>query len=304
MAKEREIKEEKARLPFLEEKAAYFSKHQKMAHRKRWYYKNYENFKLKLKLRKHINFMVSLKLPKYLSFLRWVYVDFLRGKSRKFWGIYQFIALPGEGKTLSMVAQMERIRAAYPDVVIASNFGYKYNTFFIQHWTDIIKAAKFAKAHNRFCLIAMDEIHVTFDSSDWQSFPPELLALLSFNRKYNLEFLCSAQIYDRIPKKIRDIANYTVICKNILGADRFFRNYYYTKSNYDEMFSGKRKKADFIRDFIADDELYELYDTTEQVDRMVSNAKQEKDARQKAFDLLFGSQKNEPEEPPRDAPAA
>lgn len=289
-------------LPFLEEKALYFSTHLKISQRKRWYFKNYENYKLKLKLRRHIRFMLSLKLPKYFSFFRWIYVDFLRGKSRKFWGIYQFVALPGEGKTLSMVAQMERIRADIPDIVIASNFGYKYNTFFIHHWTDIIKAAKYAQSHNRYCVIAMDEIHVTFDSSDWKSFPPELLALLSFNRKYNLEFLCSAQIYDRIPKKIRDIANYTVICKNVMGADRLFRNYYYSKTSYDDKFSGKPAKAEFIRDFIADDDLYLLYDTTEQVDRMVSNAQAEKDARQHAFDLLFGQLEQE-EAPPISEPA-
>lgn len=46
-------------------------------------------------------------------------------------------------------------------------------------------------------------------------------------------------------------------------------------------------KAEFIRDFIADDDLYALYDTTEQVDRMIKDAKSERDARQDAFDLLF-----------------
>lgn len=292
-------------LPFLEEKAAYFASHQKWKARKRWYFEHYENFKIKLRIRHAIAFLVKLRVPTdILSALRWVVVDVLRGKSRKFWGIYQFVALPGEGKTLSMVAQMERVRAAYPDVVIASNFGYKHNTFFIQHWTDIIKAAKFAQKKHKYCLIAMDEIHVTFDSSDWQSFPPELLALLSFNRKYNLEFLCSSQIYDRIPKKIRDIANYTVICRNVFGADRLFRNYYYSKSNYDDFFSGKRKKADFVRQFVADDAMYSLYDTTEQVDRMVSNAKAEKDARQQALDLLFGDVLKKPEEVPGEAPAA
>lgn len=61
----------------------------------------------------------------------------------------------------------------------------------------------------------------------------------------------------------------------------------------DDKFSGKPAKAEFIRDFIADDNLYLLYDTTEQVDRMVSNAQAEKDARQHAFDLLFGQLEQE-----------
>lgn len=139
------------------------------------------------------------------------------------------------------------------------------------------------------CLIAIDEVHITFDSSDWKNFPPAVLAMLSFNRKFGLEFLCSSQIYERIPKKIRDIANYTVICKNIGHFDRLFRCYYFRKEDYESQFEGKKKKADYIKEYIADDEFYALYDTLEQVDIMVGQAEKEKSAQQKAFDILFGN---------------
>lgn len=281
-----------ATLPFFEEKAQYFQGIS-VKKKKDWYYENYDFdpdiVKLRLRIRKMCNFLIGLNLPKYLSFLRWILVDFLRAKQRKFWGVYQFVALPGEGKTISMVAHMERARKMYPDIVIGTNFHYKYQQFGIEHWLDIVKIAKFARSHGRKCIIAVDEIHTTFDSSDWRSFPPELLALLSFNRKFSLQFLCSAQIYERIPKKIRDIANYTVICKNVWGMDRLFKSYYFTKSDYDERFDGKRKSAEFIRDFVADDELYSLYDTLEQVDRMTEDAKKEKDNREQALELLFGN---------------
>jgi predicted house-cleaning noncanonical NTP pyrophosphatase (MazG superfamily) len=143
------------------------------------------------------------------------------------------------------------------------------------------------------CLIALDEIHVTFDSAEWKSFPAEILAMLSFNRKYGLQFLCSSQIYERIPKKVRDIANFTVICKNILRADRLFRCYYFEKSDYEAKFEGKKKRAKFIKEFIADDNFYALYDTLEQVDIMIESAKKEKDLKQKAFELLFDSPNEE-----------
>ena len=173
-------------------------------------------------------------------------------------------------------------------VYIATNFYYQRQNVQIVHWLDMITAAKYANDHGMYCIIAFDEIHVTFDSSDWKSFPPEMLALLSFNRKYGMQFLCSSQIYDRIPRKVRDIANYTVICKNTLGLDRHFVNYYFTKANYDATFSGKRKRAEFIRSFVADDGLYGLYDTLAQVDRMVEAADDEKKKREAAIDLLFG----------------
>lgn len=238
-----------------------------------------------------------------ISFVRWLIVDFLRGKRRKHsFGIYQFVALPGQGKTMSMVAHMERfIEDCEKDgkpYRIATNFSYVHATDRIGHWLDMVNLAKYCYEKHIACLIGFDEIHITFDSTDWKDFPPEVLAMLSFNRKYSLQFCCTSQIYERIPKKIRDIANYTVICKNILNADRWFRCYYFNKSDYESEFEGKKKKCQFIREFIAGDDFYNLYNTLEQVDNMVQNAKDEKNKREEAFNVLFGhSRDGEQEEP-------
>lgn len=283
-------KNAKSRLPFYEEKARLFESYS-LADKKKWYKRTYRE---KLFLIHRIQHLKSLKrLPIHLDFMRWFLIDILSGKMRRFWGIYQFVALPGEGKTMSMVAHVERARKSFPDLIIGANFGYKYATHRIYHWEDIITISMEARKLHRPCIIMMDEIHVTFDSSDWRSFPPELLALLSFNRKFELEFLCTSQIYERIPKKIRDIANYTIICKNVLSADRLFRCYYYAKDDYEASFSGKKAKAQFIREFIADDDFYNLYDTLEQVDQMKLSAKEEKDKREEAFNLLFGKSESE-----------
>lgn len=272
-----------------------------LAERKIWYLATNDARYQYMKTMNKVNFLKSLKLPFWFSFVRWVWIDFLLCKRRKFWGIYQFVALPGEGKTLSMVAHMERIRdpdsrSYQPDVKFATNFNYKNQDFAINHWSDIITFSKMCKKSGCPCCIAIDEIHVTFDSSDWKSFPQEMLALLSFNRKFHLQFLCSSQIYERIPKKIRDIANYTVICKNLLGSDRGFINYYFKKDNYERQFEGEKAKADFVRRYIATDDLYSLYDTLQQVDRMVSNAKNEKSKKEQAFELLFGKDEEDAEE--------
>lgn len=286
----------------LEEKARDFKKisrssdSKKLARlKKKWYFAHYPNYRFRLKMKRHLNYLSNIHLPKYISFVRWVYVDFLRCKNQRFWGIYQYVALPGEGKTLSMVAHMERVRSKNPDIefIIATNFNYKNQDFQINHWSDMVKVATFARKCKKCCILAVDEIHVTFDSSDYRSFPGEILALLSFNRKFNLQFLCSSQIYDRIPKKIRDIANYTVICKNVLGMDRLFRNYYFLKDSYDSTFSGHPGRAEFIREFVADDYLYSLYNTLEQVDKMTIAGSEERSAKESAFNLLFGSAEEE-----------
>lgn len=265
----------------------------KRCRRLKAYYKSTVQYKTRWKWVMFLWKFKRLKLPLWLSFFRWIIIDFLRGKTNKKFGVFQFVALPGEGKTMSMVAHMERYRKEFitkkQPFVIASNFSYKYNDYFIDHWSQMVSISKECYLKKIPCLIAIDEIHVTFDSSDWKNFPPSVLAMLSFNRKFGLEFLCSSQIYERIPKKIRDIANYTVICKNIGHFDRLFRCYYFRKDDYESQFEGKKAKADYIKEYIADDDFYSLYDTLEQVDIMVGQAEKEKSAQQKAFDILFGN---------------
>jgi len=288
-------KRKKKKRPFspppLVRKQSYFKKYCSPGKRKRWYKKNRKDLWFKFRVRRTIRFLSRLHIPfKIPDFVRWVLVDFLRGKGSKHWGIYCYVANPGEGKTISMVAHMERqIRAIGRDkLYIATNFHYAHEDAEINHWVDMIKAARAAMLHGKYCIIAMDEVHITFDSTDWKSFPPEMMQLLSFNRKYDLQFICSSQRYERIPKKICGIANYVVLCVNTMGFDRHFKNYYYDINDYEASFSGKRKRAQFIRTFVTGDDFYALYDTKRQVDRMVADAEAEKDKRREAFDLLFG----------------
>ena len=260
------------------------------------YYKK-QLFYKRHKLRMHVQKIIDKDIKfVYFDALRWIYVDLIRGRSKRSFGIYQFIALPGEGKTMSMVAHMERYRARMEKekkkYVIATNFNYIHQDYQIEHWIDIVKIAHECYNKGIHSLIAMDEIHVTFDSTEWKDFPAELLAVLSFVRKYGMEFLVSAQIYERIPKKIRDIANFTVVCKNVFHLDRLFRNYYYEKDTYEMDFAdtkGKKKKAKFVREFVASDNFYNLYNTKQQVERMVVGAKEEKKRREEASYILYKS---------------
>lgn len=238
-----------------------------------------------------------IKLPLFIDFFRWIIYDFFCGKGMKFFGIYCFVALPGEGKTLGMTYHIEQQRRKHKKekIFVATNYNYKHQDAAINDWIDIIRWSKYCYQNHMKCIIAMDEIHLSFDKTEWKNFPPELLAVMSFNRKYKLQFLCSAQRYDRIPVKIAGIANYIIICKNIWHQDRMFINYYFKMADYESSFSGKRKKADYIQPYVASNRLYALYDTTAQVNRMVDDSKKEKEKREQALDILFGEFKQREE---------
>lgn len=258
---------------------------------KKWYKKHRNDFYKRVHknyiLKRIGNFELT---PVWLDFIKWVIIDLLRdewSKHKKF-GIYQFVALPGEGKTLSMVAHIERDKKTYPNTKVYTNFNYKGQDGAINHWSDMIKYSKQCFKDGVPCILAMDEIHITFDSLDYRNFPAEMLSLISFNRKFGTQFLCSSQIYERIPKKIRDIANYTVLCKNVLKLDRMFIDYYFDTNDYEKGFEGQKRKCSFIRHFVASDELRSKYNTLQQVDRLVLAASAEKTKKQQAFDVLFG----------------
>lgn len=277
-------------LPLLEEKALYFSRHKSIRKRKKWYKEHYPKRYIAARFNSYARALRKPeKLPKMIDFARWVLIDFFELKARKFWGVYQYVAMPGEGKTLSMVAHIEREIKHWgrEAIYIATNFYYTREDTQIRDWPDIIEAARYAKKKKLLCIIAIDEIHIGI-GSDARTFPQPLRALLSFNRKYNMEFLCSAQVYEDIPTAVRRVGNYVVICENTLGLDRHFTNRFYTKAKYDSKFSGKRKDCDMIYTYVADDNLYSLYDTSRQVERMSEDATKEKNKRMQAFELLFG----------------
>ena len=101
-------------LPFLESKAVYFAAHPQLKDRKRWYFKHYVYYKARLRLNIRVRRLKRIacrsNIPSWLSFALLVYADLISGKKARFKDIYQFIGLPGEGKTLSMVAHIDRAR--------------------------------------------------------------------------------------------------------------------------------------------------------------------------------------------------
>jgi len=232
-----------------------------MKKHKKEYIKNLKKRNKKLYIRYKIT---KLKLPFILDFLRWIIIDRLRGKQKPLWGVYIFVANPGEGKTISMVKHIEEKKADDSSLKVYTNFNFKGENGQIKCWQDIVRADKNS-------IIAIDEAHLTFESTDFKNFPPEILAQLSLNRKLRKQFICSTQRYERINKNFRDLANYVVLCKNHLKLDRWFSRYYFDKKSYDAQFDGAKAKAEFIKPYIASDDLYNKYDTLQLVDKLVED---------------------------------
>lgn len=204
------------------------------------------------------------KLPLFIDFLRWAIVDVLRGKQYPVWGIYMFVAKPGNGKTISMTEHIERVKKEHPDIKVYSNFAIKGQTGTIKCWQDIVNAPDNS-------IIAIDEIHMIFGSINYQDFPLEMLGEITQNRHCRKQFITSTQDYDLVNVNFKRVCNFIVLCKNFWGLDRLFINYYFDRGIYEsKAFAANKNKAEFLRMFVASDDTYRRYDTLEKINHMVS----------------------------------
>ena len=175
-------------------------------------------------------------------------------------GIYLYVGLPGRGKTISIVKKLDEIRATYPDALIVTNFGYKYEHASLTSWKQLVNLKNGASG----IVFAIDEVQLTFNSRAWKDFPPDMVTLLTQNRKERKLILTSAQSYDRVDKVFRELTNYVVRCRTIGG--RWTFNRAFLREEYEAFVSGYGKSGrkavtSWRFSFIQTDELRSQYDT-------------------------------------------
>jgi len=171
-----------------------------------------------------------------------------------------YVGLQGKGKTLSMVHYLEELRAKYPGIQIYTNFGYKYQTGEIKNLDDFLTLES-----EKGIVFAVDEVQLTFQARQYSKFPPEMIFVLTQNRKFRKHFVCTAQLFEHVDKVFRDLTNEIVDCSNITG--RWFFNRCYHQMDYRRFIdpldvSDKVPMTMWRKTFFATDRLYEMYNTS------------------------------------------
>ena len=211
-----------------------------------------------------LNLWIWFKFKKIwfpIDLIKWIIIDLVKGKKRRFFGVHVFVAMPGEGKTLGMVRYLEHIRTKYREVQIYTNFGYIHEAKPILHWKEIL-----TMPHRS--VIAIDELQNTFSSDKWKDFPFEMLSLLTQQRKRELQFICSTQDWALVDIKFRRLTNYVVQCRNYFHLDRWFRSNYYRPDVYElkGQIQAKNTAPEWSEHYVACDKLYALYDTAQMIE--------------------------------------
>lgn len=157
------------------------------------------------------------------GFLKRIFIDFPKQFTNdlfdrdpeffKYQGLIIFEGRQGSGKTMSMVEFIMRMQQEYPLAKITTNFGLRSQDTELKSWKTLIDY----KNGKRGVIVGMDELQNWFSSNDSRNFPPEMLGIITQNRKNRRIILGTSQNFYLLAKAIRSQATEVRRCSTFFG---------------------------------------------------------------------------------------
>lgn len=169
-------------------------------------------------------------------------------------GLIIFEGRQGSGKTMSMVEYITRLQKEYPLSKTLTNFGYKKQNKELKDWRMLIDY----KNGKRGVIVGMDELQNWFSSNQSKNFPPEMLSVITQNRKNRRIILGTSQNFYLLAKAIRSQCTEVRRCATFLGCLTIVRR---AEPFLDSEGNVKEWKNRGTYFFIHNKELREAYDT-------------------------------------------
>ena len=142
------------------------------------------------------------------------FVDDLFEKDPDFFkhqGLIIFEGRQGSGKTISMVEFIKRMQEEYPLAKVTTNFGLTSEDVALKDWKMLIDY----KNGKQGVIVGMDELQNWFSSNDSKNFPPEMLGIITQNRKNRRIILGTSQNFYLLAKAIRSQATEVRRCTSL-----------------------------------------------------------------------------------------
>ena len=210
------------------------------------------------KLIKKDSFIKKLfyKLPKQV-------VDDLFNKNPDFFpyqGCVIFEGRQGVGKSIGMIEFARRMQQEYPLALCTTNLGYTNENTELEDWRMLLNYKNGIKG----VIVVIDELQNWFSSNDSKNFPPEMLEIITQNRKNRRILLGTSQNFYLLAKAIRTQATEVRRCSTLLGALTIVRRYEPILDSEGNVREFKKRGWYF---FVHDKELRECYDTYKVIKR-------------------------------------
>lgn len=184
-------------------------------------------------------------------------------------GVVIFEGRQGNGKTIAMCHYAREMQKEYPKAKCMSNLDYKYENKPLKNWRNLINYS-----NGKYGVIAIiDETQNWFSSNQSKNFPPEMLEVITQNRKNRRIILGTAQNFYLLAKAIRSQATEVRRCTTLLGALTIVRK---VEPILDSDGNVKQWKHRGFYFFVHSNEIRESYDTYKVIKSLAKSGFQER----------------------------
>ena len=206
----------------------------------------------------------SYKPLKKKSFLRRIFLDLPKRISEdmfkknpdlfKYQGLIIFEGRQGNGKTISAIQLARQMQKEYEKSKCITNLNYKLQNDDLKHWSQLIDY----KNGIYGVIVVIDETQNWFSSNQSKNFPPEMLEVVTQNRKNRRVILGTAQNFYLLAKAIRSQATEVRRCTTLFGCLTIVRRFIPILDSEGNVKEFKKRGWYF---FVHDEELRDSYDT-------------------------------------------
>ena len=184
-------------------------------------------------------------------------------------GCVIFEGRQGAGKTIGMVEFIMRMQNEYPKALCTTNLAYLNEDTELGDWRMLLNY----KNGIYGVIVAIDELQNWISSMDSKNFPPDMLEIITQNRKNRRILLGTAQNFYLLAKAIRSQATEVRRCTTILGACTIVRRFEPILDSEGNVKEFKKRGWYF---FVHDKKLRDCYDTYKVIKRLTKVGFQDK----------------------------
>lgn len=167
----------------------------------------------------------------------------------------------GAGKTISMVEFIMRMQKEYPKALCTTNLDYIYEDKALKDWKMLMDY----KNGKQGVIVSMDELQNWFSSNDSKNFPPEMLTIITQNRKNRRIILGTSQNFYLLAKAIRSQATEVRRCTTFFGCLTVVKRVEPFLDSEGNVVEFKNRGMYF---FVHNKELRNAYDTYKVIERV------------------------------------
>ena len=186
----------------------------------------------------------------------------------RYQGCIVFTGRQGYGKTIAMAEQALRWRKEYPKAKCITNFALRDESAKLNDWRLLVGY----KNGIQGVIACIDEMQNWFSSNQSKNVPPEMLEVITQNRKNRRVIMGTAQSFNRLAKPIREQATEVRKCYTFFGCLTFVHRVYPELDSNGDVDSWKHRGWYY---FVHNAELRESYDTWKVIESLKESGFQE-----------------------------